>query len=299
MPENQLIDDLDLDGDEPLEEDFVLQTKEEKADQAAPETETETPTEPAEVAEEATTTDPETRTVELEFEVESLKEQVAKFEEVQKFLADAASDPQGVLGALAKHQGVSLGSTGDPQQTTGFKWPEPNPEDGLRFPTDDAMVKSVEGYVSETVAPLKAEVARLTKELEGVKPQLSKAQEAAESESKVSATVARVLGVQKLIDLESHARNYGWKPSKEQLTAFVKKNPDILENATDAKSVAKAVVEKLRLAHFDDIMNARSAGTGKPDGSNRAVVGRNDGRGATSEYDSRRQRAGRIVHSGD
>jgi len=291
MPENTLIEELDLDGDEPLEQDFVLSTN---ADQAAPDPEADPPTETADEPGKPVETDPETRAVELQFELDSLKEQNGQLQEARKFLDDAAKDPQGVLSALAKHLGTDLGTV-TPTGTTGTAWKAK--EDG--YESDQEILDDIAANIAREKSDVLSELASLRAEIAGLKPLVEQSAQSKESAVKESATVARVLGVQKLIDIESETRNYGWKPTKEQLTDFAKKHPDILDGATDARSVAKAVVEKLRMAHFDDIVNARSAGKGKPDGSNRAVVGRSDGRGATSQYDAMRNRAGRIVHSGD
>lgn len=240
--------------------------------------------------------DPALKAADLEFEVERLREESAKLTEAQKFLDDAknAANPNELLQIFARHIGAEP-QTGQRQTTTGQGWQtldevlEKVSPDGERF--DDAtkeLMTGVKSGVESIVNPLLQKIAALEAKVGGIEPHFAKAKEQEESLQKQSSAEKRAGGVSGLVIQMSPGRNAGWAPTKEQIVAVAKANPDMFSGVTNAKDAAKALLEKVRIAHLDDILSHKNGTKPQANAGNRSPVPKNDARGADSSHDSRK-----------
>lgn len=228
--------------------------------------------------------DEDLKLVELEFENETLKSQLAEMQQVKAFLDNAASNPEGALGALAQHLGKQP-SAEQAQTGSGWKFASEYDDDSKKTFTD--IQQAVSADIEAATAPLLNRIAALEQELGQVKPVLAKTIEKEESTAKESAAERRAGGVANLVIAMSPGRNNGWTPTKEQVVAYAKANPAVLDGATSAKEAAGKLLEGIRIRHLDDILSHKNT---KPaqDKSNRPVVAKNDARGADSDSASRK-----------
>lgn len=237
-------------------------------------------------------TDWELKATELEVELETLRTEVPDLQKAREFLDDAAkaADPDALMAVIAKHVGVELPQSGAPATAlTGGGWDkvsallEQADEDGNTF--DDstkAVVGAIKSAVEATVAPI---LARLAK----IEPHVTEAQKSKESAERESEAERRAGGIAKLVISMSAGRNHGWQPTKEQVVAVAKKHPDVfVSGAKDAKSLATALLEKVRAHHLDDIIGHTKKGQQRPEGDKPVPAPKNDARGSDNAHEARK-----------
>lgn len=243
-------------------------------------------------------TDWELKATELEFELETLRSEVPDLQKARAFLDDAAAatDSDALMAAIAKHVGVDLQQGPQTARTdagNGGGWEQVDAllaktyEDGLVF--DDStkeLVGAIKGAFTGTVSRLGAEIASLKASLGKIEPHVTEAQKSKESAEKESATARRASGIASLVISMSPARNSGWQPTKEQVVEVAKKHPDVFDTAKDAKSLAAALLEKVRGHHVDDIIGHKT-GQKRPAVS-ATPVPKNDARGSDNGHESRK-----------
>jgi hypothetical protein len=275
--------DLDLMDEEELSDAFDnpgRQSDEGSSDDSPQDKETDAPTGDEDEPEKESDADSETRFIELEFENEALKEQLGSLQKAAEFLDEMAkaSSPQEAVAAFAKHVGAT-GVQGSPKGDWSFA-------DSYDEESKETIV-SVRNAVNGELAPLQTRIAQLEAKLSSIEPHVAKTREQEESAKRASDAEKRAGGVANLVVQMSPGRNAGWTPTREQVIEVAKANPDLFKGAGNAKEAAKALLEKVRVAHLDDIIGHKN-GKKRPAGDNRSPVPKNDARGADSEYDSRK-----------
>lgn len=246
--------------------------------------------------------DPLLRNAELEFEIDSLKGQIAQMGEVSNLIGmlKDAKDPNDALRIIAGHIGADVSSLGQSLNTNGAQAPNADWAKDYNDETQE-FAKSVTGFVESAIqaaaAPFLARIQQLESKLGNFEPQFNKAREQEQASARESTAIRRAKGVEAIVIQMSPGRNHGWVPSSEQIEAAVKADPGIFDDCKSAGDCAKKVVESLRIRHLDDVI-AHSKTPKKPTAEPSVVPSKSDSRGSTSEYEARKRNLARRLEDG-